>query len=592
MADQRERLQRLAEPHVVSEDPAELELPQRRQPAEPVTLVGAQLCVKRRRRLVLGDRVDLEQRADLALPRLRLLGHDAERGELGPEPGLIAADPQRRRGRVRQRSGLFDQRSQLLQARLQQREVSAVIEQHVRLAAREGAEHLGERQLAAVDADRHPEIEPVALSRDIGGGKADRQRVADIAVVRGLSGDLHGHVCQLRQPRQHLRREVHAVEARERDRDSVLTGRSPSDVEQAEALEARPGEVCSRKNRALGVEVAKPGTGPVTEERRVPCGVADLVGPLPSDLDIVAGAVAGAQHQRRRGDLRRRERVVRGHHRGDVVQGGIYLLGEVLELACRDLQPLAPQDHPLQRRRRRLEETHERQPPVLGSLGEVVALGDLSGDVTALRAHHPVPAGTKEQQRLQTVRVLTVDSEDATDVRRPIAPRDVDEQLAPLVAAHLAEPGACVDESQPDAGRLLQQRPQLHAVAITEIERLVGAVAVAVVGGAGGIPIFARAVDGVQLANQRQVIGAVLAALDMPRVQPVPAQRAVDPAAAGACSHQLRHQPRPAAIRGADRVQRQLDRQRVASRRPCRRRIDQRAQGLLPRRWLYRRRDS
>ena len=73
VADQRERLQRLAEPHVVGEDPAELELPQRRQPAEPVALVGAQLRLQRRRRVVLGDRIELEQRADLALPRLRLL---------------------------------------------------------------------------------------------------------------------------------------------------------------------------------------------------------------------------------------------------------------------------------------------------------------------------------------------------------------------------------------------------------------------------------------------------------------------------------------------------------------------------------------
>ena len=465
--------------------------------------------------------------------------------------------------------------------------MSSVIEQHVRLAAREGAEHFSERQLTPVDADRYAEVEPVPLSLDLSGGEADRERLADIAVVRGLSEHLHGHVCPLRHLRQHLRRQVHAVDARKRDRDSIRTAGPPGAVEQTEAFEARPGEVGSRENRALGLEVAKPRAGSVADERRVPCGVPDPVGPPPSDLDIMAGAVARAQHQRGRGDLRRRERVVRGHHRGDVAQGGAQLFGEVLHLACRDLQTFVVQDHPLQRRRRRLDETHECQPPMLRSLREVVAFGDLLGDVVALSTHQAVSAGAQEQQRLQTVRVLAVDTQDRAHERSLIALlRDVDEQLAPPVAAHLAEPGMCVDEVQPDAGRLLQQRPQLHAVAIAEIERFVGTVAVAVVG-----PSFARAVDRVQLANQRQVIGAVLAALDMPRVQSVPAQRPVDPAAARACSHQLRHQPRLAAVRDAARVQRQLDRQRIV-RRLCRRRIDQRTQGLLPRQCLHRLRDS
>ena len=151
----------------------------------------------------------------------------------------------------------------------------AVGEQHVRLAARQRGEDLGERQLTAVDLDRHAEVEPVALSRDVGGGHADRERVADVSVVRGLTDDLHGHVCQLRQPRQHLRRKAHAVDARQRDR--VRLRGPPAGVEQAEALEARPGEVGGREDRALGVEVAKPGAGPVAGQWRVPCGVADLV---------------------------------------------------------------------------------------------------------------------------------------------------------------------------------------------------------------------------------------------------------------------------------------------------------------------------
>lgn len=335
----------------------------------------------RAQRVVLGDRVDLKQRADLALPRLCLLSHDTERGELGPEPGLVAADPQRRRRRVRQRSCLFDQPPQLLQAWREQREVSAVRKQHVRLAAREGRKHVGERQLAAIDADRHPQAEPVALSHDVGCGHADRQRVADVAVVRGRSDDLHHHVWQIRHPRQHLRRETHAVDVRQRDR--VRAGGPPGVVEQAEALEARPCEVSGRDDRVLGVEVAKPGAGSVAEECCVPCGGADLVGPLPPDIDGMVGAVACAQHERRRRDLRRGEGAVRRHHLGDVAQRGTQLFGEVLELACRDLQPLAVESHSPQLRHRRLDETHEPQPPALGSVG---------GGGVALGAHHAVSA--------------------------------------------------------------------------------------------------------------------------------------------------------------------------------------------------------
>ena len=50
VADQRQRLQRLAKAHVVGEDAAELVLPQERQPLEAVELIRAQLRGQRRRR--------------------------------------------------------------------------------------------------------------------------------------------------------------------------------------------------------------------------------------------------------------------------------------------------------------------------------------------------------------------------------------------------------------------------------------------------------------------------------------------------------------------------------------------------------------
>ena len=213
--------------------------------------------------------------------------------------------------------------------------------------------------------------------------------------------------------------------------------------------------------------------------------------------------------------------------------------------------------------------------------------------LVALGAHDAVSARTDEQQRLAAVpipvcavAVVAVDAEHGGHERPLVVlARHVDQQLAPLVAAHLAQLRTGVDELQPEPGSLVEQRPQLGAVEAAEIERLLATVVVLV-----GSPSLARTVSGVQLADQRHVIGAIVAAADMPRIQPGPHQRAVDPAAARAWSHQPRHQPRRAAAREAVRVQRELDRQRSAGR-LRRRSVDQRAQWLLPRRRPGRGRD-
>ncbi len=194
----------------------------------------------------------------------------------------------------------------------------------------------------------------------------------------------------------------------------------------------------------------------------------------------------------------------------------------------------------------------------------------------AFGAHQAVAVGAQEQHRLQTARVPALEAQHGAHTRALVVRSPhVDRKLAPL-APHLAECGVGVDEAQPLAGALLQQQPQLRAVAATEIECLIGAVGV-VVGSS-----LARAIDGVELAHQLQVIGAIVAVAHMPRVQAAPRQRAVDPAAARALAHQPREQLGRGGVRRADHVQRKLDRQRVARRRPHERRADQRAQGLLP----------
>ena len=82
-------------------------------------------------------------------------------------------------------------------------------------------------------------------------------------------------------------------------------GGPPAAVEQAEPLQPGPGEHrCRRGARARRRGRGSPGRRAVDASARAPRGRADLVGPLPAELDRVPVAVARAQHERGRGDLR------------------------------------------------------------------------------------------------------------------------------------------------------------------------------------------------------------------------------------------------------------------------------------------------
>ena len=250
---------------------------------KPVALIGAQLGAKRLRRLVLGDRVEIEQRADLPLPRLRLLGRTTpSAASSAHRPGLVAADPQRRRGRLAERPGLLDQLAQRLQARRQQREVRAVIEQHPRLAARERREHLRERQLAALDVDRHAEVEPVALPGDLAGGHADRQRVADVAIVGRLPLDLDRDAGSAARARGSASVLSSMLSVPPSETAGPRAGR-PAPSSSPKRSEPVPSRTVSPRIATLGFEVTEPGRRAVAVERRAPVVGADLVGPLPPD---------------------------------------------------------------------------------------------------------------------------------------------------------------------------------------------------------------------------------------------------------------------------------------------------------------------
>jgi len=112
---------------------------------------------------------------------------------------------------------------------------------------------------------------------------------------------------------------------------------------------------------------------------------------------------------------------------------------------------------------------------------------------------------------LKAVGLAAVDAEDRSHQRSLIAlPRDVQQQLALLVGPDLAEPLVRMDERQPEPRGLVERRLQLHSVEVAEVEGLVGSVVV------GRSPALPRSVRDVQVARQRQVILAVLAALDVP----------------------------------------------------------------------------
>ena len=108
---------------------------------------------------------DVEQPADLALPRGRLVADLAQGGQLLPQPGLEPADPQGAVGLVLQRPRLVDEPGEGGELGLVEREVRAVGQQQVRLAARQRDEQLGERDLAALDGDVDAEVEPVRVAR-------------------------------------------------------------------------------------------------------------------------------------------------------------------------------------------------------------------------------------------------------------------------------------------------------------------------------------------------------------------------------------------------------------------------------------------
>ena len=177
--DQRQGLQRLAEPHVVGEDPAEPGLPQEGQPAEAVELVGPQLGLD-------ADRVDRGQ-------RVQRRGAPAPRGPTG-RPARRRCRPRRARptgpgrggrpGRRRRAGRCSSAAASTSSAQVGElgavdAQVHAVAQDHPVDARGQRLEHVGQRDRGAVDGDLHLEVEPVGAGRasspaSLAGGEVDR----------------------------------------------------------------------------------------------------------------------------------------------------------------------------------------------------------------------------------------------------------------------------------------------------------------------------------------------------------------------------------------------------------------------------------
>ena len=350
--------------------------------------------------------------------------------------------------------------------------------------------------------DRDAEVEPVALAGDLRGRDADRQRLADVAVVGRLA----------RRPRRRSRRRAArrgsssvvkrmAVEPGERIA-AVAAGR-PAVVEQAEALEAGP--VRSGLARGCARSAARSRKpGPLRRSERD----ASRLSPDPVDHSQPSstawpGAVAGVQDERGRRDLGRRERRVRGDHRRDAARApGQISSAKRSSVGGRDRRALARR-----------------------------ARAAAAAAAPAARAHEPQRGSDRRSVgRLGAHDAVAVAPRKSTGSSRPVgrrrrsAPRRASRRrprgsrratTSPRIVAASSPCRAVVDERQPEAGAS-SSSGQRWASAVAQVDRLVAAVAVPV-----GQPALRRRAEWrAARGASGEVVGAVLAVADVPPVEP------------------------------------------------------------------------
>jgi hypothetical protein len=347
------------------------------------------------------------------------------------------------------------------------------------------------------------------------GGHPDLQRVPGLAVVGHLAGDFDPHVVPAGDQRQHLRGERHGVETAEGMFRLSPGGSLPGHPRQV------GGQPQAAEHRRLRLQVAE-RVGR-RAERRPQLGAADLVGPLPADIDAVAARVGGPHHERGLGDLRCRERAVRGRHRGRPPQPRIVPGQERRLPGLGDHEPLVGHGELLELRGHRVGEPGEPEPGELGRAGDAAAWRPFGVD-------HAVALGADEPQRYRVRGVGRLDHR-REQQRGPVAGHvDAELRRARRWQCALLAP---VDQREPGRVGLLEDRPELARLAGRQVQVLlvtaVPAVGVAaavvgrVLGGAGPV-------EGEELVQQPDVRGGELVA-QQHVVKPGPGQVARHPAA-------------------------------------------------------------
>ena len=420
----------------------------------------------------------------------------------------------------------------------------------MRLTPAQGQEDVEERDRAAGHGNRHAEVEPVGVTGYLVGGHRDPQRISGLPVVGGLAADLDRQARLISQQGQQFGAEPHRVDtgqagAREQG------GRRPAG--RAAGPPGQPVTVQGQQPQAgqqypLGGQIPVPVAGPGGIERHALRRLPHLVGPFPAHVEFVTSAVTGAEHQIRAGDRGRRERSVGGDQIRGLPQPRIVLLSEPGLLRRGHLQPLAAQGHPLQGRRHRPAEPGQPEPPAPG-----VAVGGRLGVVDIYRS---VSLGPDERDRHDRFPAIAPDHRDDLQAAG-LATRDVQAEPGLPVAVQNAAL-ARVYQLQASCPGLVQQRPELARPDRRELDRLLVAVAVAVVSVVAGGSLVER----VKFPQQPHLLRAVITGIAQ-RVQPAPAQVAGDPAAVLARAHQPGGQPQrcrpgPGRLAQAGR-QRELD---------------------------------
>ena len=308
-----EHLQRLAQAHVVGEHPAEPAVPEQRQPAEAVDLVGPQGGVEPGGQLGRLDRVEVEQRPHRAGPPVGLLLDHAERRELLPQPGVHHRDAQRVGGLVLQRARLVDQGAQGLELGAVEGEPGAAVEDEVLVPAGDRLDERGQRHVLTRHGHRDAEVEPVGgrAVDGVGGRHLDERRVDRLAVGRGLADDGELERGNLFEHRQQLgeRHRGEAVQPHLGHQSPHLRHDLPQPVEPGDLVDLEQ----PLDQRALGRPVAHRVGLLGGHRHQHPAGDRAVAEP-PLEVGPVPRLVGDAQREPRRHGIRQVEVAGRGPH--------------------------------------------------------------------------------------------------------------------------------------------------------------------------------------------------------------------------------------------------------------------------------------